>query len=687
MKNLLLLLFIFSTILINAQSTWNNFTLGSTSKTLRSGYTDVVKTDSKGVVWVATNDGLTKIDGSKYTNFSTKNGLLNNQVKALAIQPNNDNIWIGTDNGVQVYDGTKWKNYTTTEGLVSNSIRAINFDKNGNAWIGTFSGLSIQNGNAWKNYDEKNGMISDAVISIAFDKNGNAWLGGSGALPVTKFDGTKFKAYYKSDGITDNYALSLLVDSKGIVWLGGFDGYSTFDGTKWTANTDLKNVQDIAEDKLGNIWLAGADSPYGKILKINGKVITIFDKINGKNMNSWNCMTIDKNNKKWIGSSYALYSYDDTIWKKFQPEGGLIDDEIRVIKADANGNMNIGTYNGISKVINNDWISTNADNVGVNYLRVSDLLFEGKNQWIANEWAGEIIYYNGTTYEKYDWLNVKEIPSYYINRIFKDSKGNKWFAFEDGLVKYNGTKWTQYKSELINTKVKSITEDKKGNIWAATAAGISVFDGTTWKSFTKANTSAIKNDYFYCCFTDKDGNIWLGSGSGAYKYDGTTWTQYSSAGSYIYAINQDVQGNIWFGSYYSVSKFDGTKWTKFTTADGLISCNQVNAISFDKDGNVWFGTDKGLSIYGKNVTISSLQGLYEETSITVFPNPATDELIIDSKVNFEQSATRLVSVNGQNYPVNLSSDNRLDLSNIPNGLYILVLKTDKGYTTKKFVKQ
>ena len=45
-------------------------------------------------------------------------------------------------NGVSKFDGTTWTTYTTADGLVDNNVTAIAIDAQGNKWFGTYNGVS-----------------------------------------------------------------------------------------------------------------------------------------------------------------------------------------------------------------------------------------------------------------------------------------------------------------------------------------------------------------------------------------------------------------------------------------------------------------------------------------------------------------------------------------------------------------
>ena len=88
---------------------------------------------------------------TSYTVENTNNGLVSNTITCIEIDSKGV-IWIGTEKGVSRFDGTNWVTYTkenTNNGLVSDDIYCISFDKQGNTWFGTFKGASKFDGISW----------------------------------------------------------------------------------------------------------------------------------------------------------------------------------------------------------------------------------------------------------------------------------------------------------------------------------------------------------------------------------------------------------------------------------------------------------------------------------------------------------------------------------------------------------
>src|SRR3954468_9684181 len=84
-----------------------------------------------------------------FTSLSSKDGLLSNVVNAI-IKDSLGLMWFATDDGLTKFDGANFTVYRSNTGdtnsLRSNSVLSLFEDKRGNLWIGTSGGgLSLYN--------------------------------------------------------------------------------------------------------------------------------------------------------------------------------------------------------------------------------------------------------------------------------------------------------------------------------------------------------------------------------------------------------------------------------------------------------------------------------------------------------------------------------------------------------------
>ncbi|HET6371344.1 MAG TPA: two-component regulator propeller domain-containing protein [Nitrospiria bacterium] len=102
--------------------------------------------DKLGIKWFGTwGGGLSRFDGKRFRNYTTKDGLAGNVVNALALD-RKGNLWVGTNNGVSRFDGKRFTNLTMRDGLFGNYVYSIAIDADGSKWFGTYGGVSHYTG-------------------------------------------------------------------------------------------------------------------------------------------------------------------------------------------------------------------------------------------------------------------------------------------------------------------------------------------------------------------------------------------------------------------------------------------------------------------------------------------------------------------------------------------------------------
>lgn len=241
------------------------------------------------------------------------------------------------------------------------------------------------------------------------------------------------------------------------------------------------------------------------------------------------------------------------------------------------------------------------------------------------------------------------LVSQYIRSIFQDSKGNFWFGtVGEGVVRYDEKTLTYFSNPdgFINNSVFAINEDKNGNLWFGTDQGVSKYDGKTFRNYRLSLTESIlidksgsiwmgtqggvfrydssadsKEGQGFSLFQqlppmnvidimeDKSGNIWFASSiNGVFRYDGKTITNIAEKKELgrIYAggIAQDNAGNMWFTMKNGICKYDGKTFTSLTTKDGL-GGSEVWGIYIEKSGIIWITARGSTSRYDPSIDISN----------------------------------------------------------------------------------
>ena len=96
-----------------------------------------------GSVWFGTNDGVSILILGVWASYGTSDGLPFGGVNSIALAGNGD-VWLGTGlGGVSIFDGTNFTSITEDDGLLNDKVRAVAIDAEQRKWVGTSDGVSV----------------------------------------------------------------------------------------------------------------------------------------------------------------------------------------------------------------------------------------------------------------------------------------------------------------------------------------------------------------------------------------------------------------------------------------------------------------------------------------------------------------------------------------------------------------
>ena len=549
----------------NYQYNGSGWAITTDNNNTQQGYANdhiiAIATDIRGNIWVSADDGdifSSKI--SNITNLEQYASYPNSSPLSIAIDKT-DTVWVLTNRGLSKFNGTSWTNYTYPTGgfdfdpFIPGDIA---LDTAGNVWIANANaeGAIVFNGTNWTTYTQANTakyLANGPITAIEFDTQGAAWIGTNGG-GLSKFDGTNWLTYTNVNTNNNffNNVLALKINGEGNKWIGTESGLSKFDGTTWTNYTSQNTsngtdsllegeVNSIAIDINGDVWVTQSERGICKFDGTTWKSYTQHNTNNGTDSlisNYINYIAIDKQGNKWVATSYGISKFDGTNWTSYTSHStnngtdSLISNIVNSIAIEPNGTIWFGTSGGASS-------------------------FDGTN------WKSYVIE-NPT--------NLLGVSSSAINTIAIDSVGNVWFGGIGASV-FDGTNFTSYTQPntnggLASDNVGRIAIDPKGNVWfGTTEAGISVLSASSVTSISQPATSTAnevkafpnpfgsvttitfsnpRQEEYSLTITDLQG-------SRIKEYDHITSSKITisltgvRAGVYIYQLLNKVKGKTWQG--------------------------------------------------------------------------------------------------------------------------------------------
>jgi ligand-binding sensor domain-containing protein len=304
--------------------------------------------DKDGNLWFSiSGEGAYRYDGKTFTNFTTKDGLCNNNVGAI-IQDKAGNILLGTNSGICKYDGNKFTKYPVTDTL---RITCMFEDKDGNLWFGTSgNGIYRYNGKTLNNFLNSNkheynlGSNNQFILDILQDRKGNLWFSSWNGGGVWKYDRKDFKNfvpsadYYKANQDKRNFN----------------NPQSTFENNTKTIYSPSQNhitddmIFSMTEDNLGNIWFATRD--HG-ICRYDGKIFTSIGRNEGFNSRGATDILQLDDNSFWITTGDSgVWHYNGKTFKNFTEKDGLVNNAVMKVLKDKKNDLWFGTkYLGLSR--------------------------------------------------------------------------------------------------------------------------------------------------------------------------------------------------------------------------------------------------------------------------------------------------------------------------------------------------
>ena len=579
-----------------------------------------------------------------FKNITIEDGLSQSTVETI-YQDSKGYIWIGTNDGLDRYNGYEFKHYKYDKydknSIANNYIVDIIEDKNGYIWVSTIGGLSRINPDKdeIKNYysKEDSGNLSNSNLwQLLCTKDNRLIASTIDGLNVYDKNKDKFtRILYKEGELPSQYIYSLEEDINGHIWVGTDNGLVELDKDlnivksyhDTIGDSDVYNVYD---DSKGNIWVCTLDNGLFKI-NLDDKSVENYKNNNSKiSIPSNNVRDIisDSEGKLWIATDKGLCTFDYereefiTYNKKLYQSNSLIDDEIFCLLKDSSGLIWIGTYSGISRFNPNSsfthFKSDPYDNNSISGNVIHGIYEDDdKTLWIGTNESGVNII-NG---ESIKHLNKEN--SNLVSDLIEDITGFKNYIFigtneglsvlvkNDKTVKnYTITNYTT-KDGLPSNKIRSLFIDSKGYLWIGTNKGLAILDINNNKiidityildemgvsdKFIRAVYEDSKGNYYIGCFLE-GGLIKINPNTKEYKiYKNIENDDSSISNNSIRYINEDLYGNILVGTSHGINilNLSTDKFNHYTEKDGLIN-NTIYGILVDKNNGIWMSTNAGIS--------------------------------------------------------------------------------------------
>lgn len=559
--------------------------------------------------------------------------------------------------------------FSTADGLLNNEVKAVIRDRYGFLWIGTMAGLNRYDGCRLKSYtnqpDRACSLPEDDIESLAEDAEGNLWIRGRNTYFVYHRAKDCFldaRLFLERVKIPVNAGIDWLhVDACGDLWVvaAGKICHYRFGQGDWQLFTQpgRGGVSHLADDgqKLFLMDHEGALFETGMTTEAWNPITVPHD------LPGLNGMYRDKSGATWLYSSWhdtLCYRQDGSdTWQTVRLESAHRSESnfTRSIQDDGHGQVWIATdhkglflYNKVSgsqvNILHHPMMhsSITENNIGSLCLDSEGIL------WVGYVKKGLSCYH--PSFNRF--ANCREPQVENISAVLEDRKGRIWIGTDgNGLVcKPSAEAVASRQVDIPGNIVVTLLEDRQGRIWIGTYLhGLLCYDEGHIRQYTTGN-SRLSDNSVYSLRQDSQGRIWVGTLwghlqclhpetglfedfptpskdqsiavsmyyeggdtlyagmiSGLCLFDIRSGRQQLCFGNrrgtmkfrqaYIQSICRDRLGNLWLGHNQGVTVWDQQRDTLYYLDKTTGLCdNVVRSIALDNPGRVWVTTSNGCSV-------------------------------------------------------------------------------------------
>ena len=615
------------------------------------------------MTWLLTMQARTDY---RYRNLTMNDGLLSNAVRNIVQDPYGF-IWLGTDNGLCRYDGTRVQPFRIPQLGINQYVSAV-YAAEDALYAGTEKGVFCLMTKT-QQFSQLPMDISSVVTSITTDKEGQLWVS-TMTDGIWRYAPKTKQAKQYSLKASQNGAAQVMVDNANGIWT--ITNWSTpvvqrlnrlhdrFEPVALHWGGDYGGLR-MLQTRDGRIWigsweqgllLMGSDGRLEQVL--NPMLAKVGRHIHALYERDDNCICIGCDDGAICFNPHTL------DWKQLDEEFHLPHNQqgsrfVYTILGDTEGGLWMGTFYGgvhyISPVgkrfeaftmetglrgnvisrfcedkLGRIWIASDDGGVMcyspheqrfVDYphqdvlarQNAHALTVRGAELWVGTYTNGVMVLNmeTGSLQQYTQTADAHSLDNSSAYAILADSRDRMWVGTMDGLNLYNREANHFDRIGKTGAMIIDIDEDRQGRIWLSTqGAGLWQYNPASKRMqqfrHTTDDPHSLPNDQANCALVDESGQLWVGTFGGLCRYDAGRGRfnriTLDVPSQNVTGIIED-QGTLWLSTDRGIVKYvpnEGTQ--RFTLHDGLVSEQfQPNACTKASDGHIYFGSTSGMNAF------------------------------------------------------------------------------------------
>ncbi len=531
-----------------------------------------------GAVWAGDNSGtIGRIDGGRLDIVSDATPAPLGVINALLIDADGT-LWAGSTGGLARRVGDRWQQFGTQHGLPGTVVVSLHRDRSGELWVGTLHGVARAAVKAAGDVQFER-VSDDAVGAIVQLRDGSVWSTGRAGRPrrvagaVTSVDAA----------LSSQDARTLLEDRDGNLWMGVADGGlvrwhgNTPQGAQRLGRSDgLPNaaITTMFEDRDGNVWIGTQNG----LVRLRDTAAVAFGLAEGLPSERIQALDVGADGRVWVATSAGLAVWDGARWSRRPlPGQGIV---ITALTHDADGRVLLSTTTGVYRLGSSGYERLTTGGPAELRQPLAIAAAHDGSVWVSDAERG-LMHLLGNAAVQVDPLPTRDPRDLPITLAI-DRAGRLWVGYQSGrLVVFDGHAWQRVNAAAQDgaAAVLGIHEDNQRRLWVATGRGVAIAELAqtgAWSYRLVAGAGALPDARALAVTSDARGAIWVATPQGLAAFDPAALleTRASSAprASAVLQIRDGLRAApLRLSQLLSARAPNGGLW--FMTAEGVVRIN------------------------------------------------------------------------------------------------------------------
>ncbi len=569
--------------------------------------------DADGFIFVATEDGLFRYDGSRFERFGSAEGLLSDSLVSLYREPGG-RIWAIGTKGALAWAGSGPDPSVNGAILPTQRISTMAASNAGYLLVAGIDGV----------YEGMPGKLT-LIPGLPKIDGGAVWISPAGDEVLVAWQGKLYQRKGKGawtvhalpTGSKNELVHAILKDKRGHIWIRGpriLLRMASADAVPQDLSPQLPGASvlrgQLALDEQGHVWTS---TTLG-LVRFDDSGPWVLGEKHGLPTQSASSIMFDREGNLWVSSEGVHRLQGRLAWTAQTRRQQLPSDTVWNIARSRDGILWAGTNRGLAQSTASGWVVLPGTEERIVYTLAQDAagnLWAGGNNAKAARNALLMRPADGSAFRSIPIDHLQGPGS--INSMDFGPDGALYLGMQTGLHRMVPV-GKEYRGEVVplpkgdaKEQVNQVLQDARGRLWVAGMNGLAYFDGKLWRRFGKEH--GLLDTHVEAIAVDAGGNLvlsyWNVHGLTHFTTDANGLLKAinidkpaSLIADNIYSLGYDTKDALWLGTAQGVKRWKDGRLEQFGRGEGLPSDDAAaNGFWSDRNGDVWVGMASGLAHY------------------------------------------------------------------------------------------